>query len=61
VEDVLQALQNFISHSPWDEQRLWQRHWARVAQRFGRADAAFVVEDVTFAKQGRQSVGVQRQ
>jgi SRSO17 transposase len=61
VEDVFQALQNFVSQSPWDEQRVCQKHWARVAERFGRPDAAFVVEDITFPKQGRQSVGVQRQ
>src|SRR5438876_144955 len=26
VDDVAQALQNFINQSPWDEQKLWRRY-----------------------------------
>jgi SRSO17 transposase len=61
VEDVAQALQNFVNQSPWDEQRLWQRYRALMAQCLGGEPGAFRVEDVTFPKQGRHSVGVLRQ
>ncbi len=60
VEDPTQALQNFINQSPWDEQKLLRRYRAMVARRAGSAGVV-VVSDVAFPKQGRQSVGVQRQ
>jgi SRSO17 transposase len=61
VEDVTQALQNFVNQSPWDERKLWHRH--RQMHRIQHADAEglFVLEDLAFAKNGRHSVGVQRQ
>ena len=56
-----QALQHFVSHSPWDAGRLF----AAVRQDTStiRADSAavWVVHDGTFAKKGRHSVGVQPQ
>jgi SRSO17 transposase len=61
VDDVAQALQNFVNQSPWDEQRLWQRYRALMAERPGPAPGLLWVEDVTFPKQGRHSVGVLRQ
>ncbi len=57
ARDPRQALQNFVNQSPWDEQLLWRRHWARAARHAGD----FLLDDVTFVKQGRHSVGVQRQ
>jgi len=59
--DAKQALQNFISHSPWDEDLLWRRHRARLAERLGREDGLFVIQEVPFVKHGPHSVGVQRQ
>lgn len=59
--DPVQALQNFVNQSPWDERRLWQRLRARIAPRLVQADAALVVSEFGFVKQGQQSVGVQRQ
>jgi len=61
VEDVAQALQNFVNQSPWDERKLWQRH--RQMHRIQHADAEgfFVLEGLAFGKNGRHSVGVQRQ
>jgi SRSO17 transposase len=61
VEDIAQALQNFVNQSPWDERKLLRRYRAHVARELGSPDGVFVVHDVSFPKQGQQSVGVQRQ
>jgi SRSO17 transposase len=61
VDDVAQALQNFVNQSPWDEQRLWQRYRALMAQALEGDPGLLRVEDVTFPKQGQHSVGVLRQ
>jgi SRSO17 transposase len=64
VTDVAQALQNFINQSPWDEQQLWRRYRALILEGLtpaARRDGAFVIQDIAFPKQGRHSVGVQRQ
>jgi SRSO17 transposase len=57
TEDIAQGLGHFLSHSPWDESRIW-RHVTR--SRAGM-DGLFVLEEMTFVKQGRHSVGVHRQ
>jgi SRSO17 transposase len=61
ADDVAQALQNFVNQSPWDERKLWRRHRQLHAARAGEAEGVFVLEDLAFVKQGRHSVGVQRQ
>ncbi len=61
VDDAAQALQNFVNQSPWDEQRIWRRHRALLAGRHAEPDGVFVLDDLAFVKQGRCSVGVQRQ
>jgi SRSO17 transposase len=61
VEDAAQALQNFVNQSPWDEQIVWRRYRTLLAERLAEPDGLFVVNDLTFIKQGRHSVGVQRQ
>lgn len=58
--DLAQALQHFVNQSPWDEQELWRQLRARFLSP-GAGDGIFVIDDVGFAKQGSQSVGVQRQ
>ena len=55
------ALQHFINQSPWDESRLWQRYQERLAERFIDGAGLFVLEELALSKQGRHSVGVQRQ
>lgn len=58
--NLAQALQHFVSHSPWDAKRLF----AAVRQRFRErpdADAVGVVHDGAFVKKGQHSVGVQPQ
>ena len=61
VDDAAQALQNFVNQSPWDEQKVWRRHRALMAGRLAEPDGVFVLDDLAFVKQGRCSVGVQRQ
>jgi SRSO17 transposase len=61
VHDPTQALQNFINESPWDEHKLWRRYRALLAGAFGGRRGVFVIHDLTFAKRGRNSVGVHRQ
>lgn len=52
-----QALQHFITHSPWDAQRVWTQLRAVVPVRTG----ILAIDDTGFPKQGTASVGVQRQ
>ncbi len=61
VEDVAQALQNFVNQSPWDERLAARRCRARLAEAFADPEGAFVVDELAVPKQGRHSVGVQRQ
>jgi SRSO17 transposase len=55
---VAQALNNFITHSPWDHRRL-QRCYRDVLRK--RTPRQWVIHDGVFPKNGRCSVGVQRQ
>lgn len=57
--NLAQALQHFVSHSPWDAGRLF----AAVRRRAAPSDpaAVWVVHDGAFVKKGRHSVGVQPQ
>src|SRR5262249_45419274 len=61
VSDPDQALQQFVSQSTWDEQAVAKRYRARMAEAFADPAGVFVVDDTTFPKQGRHSVGVRRQ
>ena len=52
-----QALQHFVTHSPWDAEALWARLRAVVPVRQG----LLAIDDTGLPKQGRHSPGVQRQ
>jgi SRSO17 transposase len=54
-----QALQQFVSQSPWP----WEPVWERLAQKMAKtfATTAWVVDDTGFPKKGEHSVGVARQ
>ena len=52
-----QALQHFITHSPWDGARVWAHLRTVVPVRTG----ILALDDTGFPKQGTHSVGVQRQ
>jgi SRSO17 transposase len=61
VKDPEQALQQFVNQSPWDEQRVLKRYRAVMARAFADPGGIFVIDDTSFPKQGKHSVGVQRQ
>jgi SRSO17 transposase len=52
-----QALQHFITHSPWEAPRVWAHLRTLVPCRTG----LLALDDTGFPKQGAHSVGVQRQ
>jgi SRSO17 transposase len=52
-----QALQHFITHSPWEAARVWTQLRGVVPIRAG----ILALDDTGFPKQGTQSPGVQRQ
>src|SRR5919206_2666947 len=61
VKDPEQALQQFVNQSPWDEQAVLKRYRAVMAATFADPKGLFVIADTSFPKQGKHSVGVQRQ
>src|SRR3954463_11613107 len=61
VKDLDQALQQFVGQSTWDEQAVWKRYRPVMAERFASPAGIFVIDDTSFPKQGKHSVGVQRQ
>lgn len=60
-KDPEQALQQFVNQSPWDERAVLRRYRTHLAQTFASPAGIFLVDDVSFPKQGQHSVGVQRQ
>jgi len=52
-----QAFHHFITHSPWDANRVWAHLRTLVPARTG----ILALDDTGFPKQGTHSVGVQRQ
>jgi SRSO17 transposase len=52
-----QALQHFITDSPWEAQPVWAHVRTQVPVRTG----ILALDDTSFPKQGKQSVGVKRQ
>lgn len=56
-----QALQHFISHSPWDANRLMAVYRARLPTSATAGPLVWVVHDGVIPKKGQHSVGTQRQ
>jgi SRSO17 transposase len=52
-----QAFQHFITHAPWEAERVWRRLRAVLPERRG----IFILDGTSFPKQGTASVGVARQ
>src|SRR5690606_28811855 len=52
-----QALQPFITHSPWEAARVWRQLRAVMPVQTG----ILAIDDTGFPKQGTRAVGVQRQ
>jgi SRSO17 transposase len=61
TKDPEQALQQFVNQSPWDDQKVLARYRALMAEPFASPDGVFVIDDTSFPKRGRHSVGVQHQ
>jgi SRSO17 transposase len=55
------TLQLFLSTSPWSERAVRDELQAYVGERLATAEAAFLLDETGFAKQGKKSVGVARQ
>ena len=52
-----QAFQHFITHAPWDAERVWRRLRAVMPERRG----VLILDGTSFPKQGPHSVGAARQ
>src|SRR5918995_4195191 len=52
-----QAFQHFITHAPWDADRIWRRLLEILPERSG----VLILDGTSFPKQGLHSVGVARQ
>src|SRR3954447_24752935 len=61
AKDPEQALRQFVNQSPWDDQALARRYRQHLAQTFASPEGIFVIDDTSFPKQGKHSVGAQRQ
>jgi SRSO17 transposase len=62
AEGNVQAMQEFISRSPWNDEVILQRHQELVAETLGdRATGTLILDGCDFPKQGTHSVGVARQ
>jgi SRSO17 transposase len=61
IQDPEQAMQHFLNQSPWDDQRVCKRYRSVMAQPLASPRGIFVIDDTGFPKQGKHSVGVQRQ
>jgi SRSO17 transposase len=56
-----QALQHFVTDSPWDHGRVIARYREILATHFRPEATAWVIHDGALLKKGRNSVGTQRQ
>jgi SRSO17 transposase len=61
IRDPEQALQQFVNQSPWDEPTVEKRYRSVMAGPLASPRGIFVIDDTGFPKQGKHSVGVQRQ
>lgn len=55
------AQQHFISHSPWDYEAVFAQIGRDVSELIGGPESTLVIDETSFAKQGKHSAGVSRQ
>jgi SRSO17 transposase len=60
-KDPEQALQQFVSQSTWDQQKVLTRYRSVMAEHFASPEGVFIIDDTSFPKRGRHSVGVSHQ
>lgn len=61
IQDPDQALQQFVNQSPWDQQNHLRRYRSVMAHSFAHPKGMFLIDDTSFPKQGKHSVGVAHQ
>jgi SRSO17 transposase len=59
--DTMQALQQFVNQSPWDEQAVLRTYRRLLAASLADTAGVIVIDDTGFAKKGCHSAGVGRQ
>lgn len=59
--DPTQAVQHWLNQGGWDAERLMVEYRRLMSEAFACEDGRFIVDDTSFVKQGKHSVGVQRQ
>lgn len=59
-KDYVQALQQFVNQSNWEDSLVRENMRQRVARQLGR-EGVLIIDDTGFPKQGKHSVGVARQ
>jgi SRSO17 transposase len=57
----VQAMQQFVSASPWEDQEIIRVHQSEVGKTLGEKDGMLIIDGCDFPKQGDNSVGVARQ
>ena len=57
----VRAMQQFIGEGRWEDERILKQHWIEVDKSLGEVDGVLTLDGSDFAKQGQESVGVQRQ
>ena len=61
IKNPDQCLQNFVNQADWDDRAVARRFRAHMAATFASPEAVFVIDDTTFPKKGKHSVGVKHQ
>jgi SRSO17 transposase len=57
----VRAMQNFVSDSPWDDDKIGIKHRSFVNEDLGSATGALIFDESGFLKKGKNSIGVARQ
>src|SRR5260370_2684846 len=58
--DTMQALQQFVNQSPWDEQAVLRTYRRLLAAALAHAAGVILLDDTSFANKGPPSAGVAR-
>src|SRR5215216_2935083 len=59
--NTVRAMQQFLGEGAWDDATLLRRLWQEVAHDLRDEDGVLILDGSDFPKQGKESVGVQRQ